>query len=201
MQYDIFRDLITIVIGVTAVLGAIIGGLLFFVLRAALIKDIMGEVNKQIDKTCRKLAGQTDSQAGITYWVAKMYDQAINVTKRALTDAEDVLDKSQVIFAKSNLGFYYAEKHRVQQSFELKEEAIALTKIGFEEYSSTKVALRQPDWIDNYVFTKVTFVETKSERIEIIELINKLLLRADLARIHNYLEDSKKFVQGQKITS
>ena len=201
MQYEIFRDVLIIVVSVTAVLGALIGGLVFFLLRAAIIKDIMTEVNKHVDKACRKLSGKSDMQVGVTYWIAKMYDHAINVTNRALRDAGDVLDKSQVIFAKSNLGYYYAEKHRLQPSWHLKEEAIVLTKIGFEEYSPTILEFREPDWIDNYVFTKATFVESSSERKDIIELIDKLLSRADLEIIHTYLEESKQYVQGLNITS
>jgi len=201
MQYEIFRDVLIIVISVTAVLGALIGGLVFFLLRTALIKDITTEVGKHVDKACRKLTGQADVQAGVTYWIRGMYDYAINNTERALREAEDVLDEKQIIFAKSNLGYYYAEKHRQQPIWHLKEPAIALTKVGFEKYSPTILDFKQPDWIDNYVFVKVTFTQTASEREEVIELIDSLLLRTDLAMIHAYLEESKQYALNLQLTS
>jgi len=121
MQYEILRDVLIIVMSAAAVLAALIGGLLFFLLRTVLTKDITTEVDKHVDKECRKLRGKSDMQAGVTYWIQKMYDHAIDVTQRALTEAGDVLDESQVIFAKSNLGFYYSEKHKQQPSLHLKE--------------------------------------------------------------------------------
>jgi len=201
MQYEIFRDVLVIVISVTAVLGAIIGGMIFFLLRTALIKDITTEVNKHLDKACRKLSGQTDVQAGVTYWLRGMYDYAISNTERALSDAGDVLDEKQIIFAKSNLGYYYAEKHKRQSTWHLKESAIALTKIGFEKYSPTITDFKQPDWIDNYAFARAIFAQTASEGEEIIELIDSLLLRTDLTTIHAYLEESKQYILGSELTS
>ena len=196
MQYAILRDVLIIVISAGAVLAALIGGLMFFILRTALLKDITAEVTKHVDRECRKLRGQSDMQVGVTYWIAAMYDHAIDVTNRALREAEDVLDESQIIFAKSNLGYYYAEKHKKKPSWHLKEEAIALTKIGFERYSPTNPDFKKPDWIDNYVFAKATFVQTKSEREEVTKLIDDLLSRADLEVIHAFLKESKQYVSA-----
>jgi len=197
MQYEIFRDVLIIVVSVSAVLGALIGGLVFFLLRTVLIKDITGEVNKQVDRACRKLTGQSKTQAGVTSWMQHLYDRAIELTKQALTEAGDVLDESELIFAKSNLGYYYAEKHKKQPSLDLKEKAIDLTKIGFERYSPSIPEFQKPDWIDNYVFVKAVFVQTGKERTEVLQLIDELLLRNDLAPIHAYLEESKQYVLTQ----
>jgi len=201
MQYEILRDVLILVISGAAVLAALIGGLLFFLLRTVLMKDISTEVGKHMDKECRKLRGQSDMQAGVTYWIQKMYDHAIDVTQRALTEAGDVLDEPQVIFAKSNLGFYYAEKHKQQSSWNLKEEAIDLTKIGFEKYSPSISEFRKPDWIDNYVFVKSVFVQSSNEREQVIQLIDKLLSRTDLKSVHTYLEESKQYALGLELTS
>ncbi len=201
MEYEILRDLLVIVISVTAVLGALIGGLLFFLLRAALIRDITVGVNEQIDKACRKLTGQSDVQVGVTYWIRGMYDYAITNTERAISEAEDVMDEKQVTFAKSNLGYYYTEKHKIQTAWHLKEPAIALTKIGFEKYSPTDAVFKQPDWIDNYVFARATFAQTISEKEETINLIDGLLLRTDLEAIHGYLKESKEYLLALEITS
>jgi len=201
MQYEILRDVLIIVVSVTAMLGALIGGLVFFLLRAALIKDITAEVSKQVDKECCKLRAISDVQLGVTYWIQKSYDRAIEVTKRALEDAEDVLDESKVIFAKSNLGFYYAEKHKQEPTWRRKEEAIELTKIGFEKYSPSVSGFQQPDWIDNHVFVKATFVQTSREREEVVQLIDNLLSRGDLETIHVYLEESKTYVSRLRLTS
>lgn len=201
MQYEIFRDVLIIVVSVTAVLGALIGGLVFFLLRATLMKDISIEASKHLDKECRKLIARTDIQLGVTYWMQKSYDNSIDVTKRALAQAGDVLEETQVIFAKSNLGFYYAEKHKQQPLWQRKEEAINLTRIGFEKYSASVPEFQKPDWIDNYIFVKAVFAQTGSEREEVIQLINELLLRGDLEAIHAYLEDSKKYVSELRLTS
>ncbi|MCK4274659.1 MAG: tetratricopeptide repeat protein [Dehalococcoidales bacterium] len=201
MQYEIFRDVLVILISVTAVLGAIIGGMIFFLLRTALIKDITVEVNKQVDKECRKLRGQSKAQAGVSYWMQHRYDNAIEATQQALAEARDVLDKWELIFAESNLGYYYAEKHKQQPAWELKEEAIELTKTGFERYSPSIPRFQKPDWVDNYVYVKATFVKTDKEREEVVQLIDELLLRDDLAKIHTFLEDSKKDVLNQDLTN
>jgi len=201
MQYEVLRDVLIIVVSAAAVLAAIIGGLLFFLLRTVLMKDITTEVGKHMDKECRKLRGQSDLQLGVTYWTARMYDHGIDVTQRALTEAGDVLGESQAIFAKSNLGFYYAEKHKQQPSWHLKEAAVDLTKIGFKKYSPSISEFKEPDWIDNYVFVKSVFVQFSSEREEVIQLIDTLLLRADLESVHTYLEESKQYALGLELTS
>lgn len=201
MQYEILRDVLIIVVSVTAVLGALIGGLVFFLLRTALLKDITTEVDKRVDKECCKLRAISDVQLGVTYWMQKSYDRAIGVTKRALDDAEDILDESKVIFAKSNLGFYYGEKHQKETIWHRKEEAIELTKIGFEKYSSSVSEFQQPDWIDNYVFVMARFVETNREREEVVQLIDNLMTRHDLESICDYLEESKIYVSGLRLTS
>lgn len=201
MQYEILRDVLIIAVTLTAILGALIGGLVFFLLRTVLMKNITTEVSKQVDKECCKLRAISDVQIGVTYWMQKLYDRAIEVTKRALEDAEDVLDESKVIFAKSNLGFYYAEKHKQKPIWRRKEEAIELTKIGFEKYSPSVSEFQQPDWIDNYVFVKATFVQTSREREEVVQLIDNLMSRGDLETVHVYLEESKTYVLGLKLTS
>ncbi len=195
MQYEIFRDVLVIVISVTGVLGVLIGGLIFFLLRIALMKDISTAVNKQLDEECRRLRAQSDVQLGVVHWIQGSYDNAIDVTKRALAKGGDVLDETDTIFAKSNLGFYYAEKHRKQPSWGLKEIAIDLTKIGYEKYSLSLPELRKPDWIDNYVFVKATFARTDDEKEEVAQLIDKLLLRGDLEAIYTYLKESRQYVK------
>ncbi len=201
MQYEILRDVLVIVTSVTAILGALIGGLVFFLLRVALMKDITAEVSKYVNKECCKLRAILDVQLGVTYWMQKSYDKAIEVTKRALVDAEDILAESKVIFAKSNLGYYYAEKHKQESAPHRKEEAIELTKVGFEKYSPSVSEFQQPDWIDNYVFVKAAFVQTNREREEVIQLIDNMISRGDLETIHIYLEESKTYVSGLRLTS
>ncbi len=201
MQYEILRDVLIIVVSAIAVLSALIGGLVFFLLRSVLMKDITTQVNKRVDKECRKLRAISDVQLGVTYWTQKSYARAIDVTKRALEDAEDILDEAKVIFAKSNLGFYYAEKHKQEPTWHRKEEAIELTKIGFEKYSPSVSRFQQPDWIDNYVFVKAAFVQTSKEREDVVQLIDNLLPRGDLETIHVYLEDSKTYASGLRLTS
>jgi tetratricopeptide (TPR) repeat protein len=200
-EYDILRDVLIIVVSASAVLAALIGGLLFFVLRTALMKDIIAEVKKHVDGECRKLKGRSDMQAGVTYWIQKQYDRAIEITKRALTEAGDVLDEPQLLFLKGNLGFYYAEKHKKQESWELKEEAVDLTKIGFDKYSPSKPEYKKPDWIDNYLFVRSVFIQTNSEREEVIQLIDEMLSRKDLGLVSKNLEESKQYALNLKLTS
>ncbi|MFC2006178.1 hypothetical protein ACFLVG_04410 [Chloroflexota bacterium] len=196
MEYTIFRDVLIILVSIAAVLSALVGGLLFFLLRSALMKDITSEVNKRLDDECRKLRGQTDIQAGVTYWTQKMYDHAIDFTKRALEDAGDVLDDDRIIFGQSNLAYYYAEKHRQQPSWDLREEAIELAKIGYEKYSSTVSKYKKPDWMDNYAFVRTSFIKDDEEKEEVTRLINELLSRGDLKTVHNYLKEYKQGIQS-----
>lgn len=194
MQYDILRDVLIIVVSVIAVLGAIIGGIVFFLLRESLTKDIKADVKKDVDRECRKLRGQSWTQAGVTYWMQHRYDKAIKVTKQAITEAGDVLDESELVFAKSNLGYYYGEKHKQQPQPDLKEEATDLTKIGFERYSPSINAFQEPDWIDNFVFVKAVFAQTNEERKEVLQLIDSLSLRGDLVRIYADLKETKQYL-------
>lgn len=200
MQYEILRDLLIIVVSITAVFGVLIGGLVFFLLRTVLVKDITTEVDRRVDKECRRLRGQSKTLAGVTYWLQHSYDTAINITKQALTESGDVLSESDLIFAKSNLGYYYAEKHKQQPLWKQKEEAIDLTRIGFEKYSASIPEFQKPDWIDNFVFVKAVFTQTSNERDELVQLINELLLRTDLALIHAYLKESKQYILLQDLT-
>lgn len=201
MQYEIFRDLLMVLITAGAGLAALLGGLVFFVLRAILVKDISAEVDRRVDKELRKLRGQSDLQTGVTYWIQRMYDRAIDVTRRAITEAGDVLDESQRIFAKSNLGFYYAEKHRQQPSWQLKSEAIELTRTGYEKYSASDLAFAQPDWISNYLFVRSAFIQSIQERDEVIQVIDGLLKREDLKPVHGYLQESKEYALALQLTS
>ena len=191
MQYEIFRDLLVVIGAVGAVIAAIVGGLGFFALRALLMRDISAVIKKRVDDQCRKIAGQTDIQAGVTYWTQQMYNHAIEVTDRAITQCGDVLDEPQMLYAKSNLAFYYAESHKKQPSWHLKHEAIAHAKLAFERYSPSIATLRKPDWIDNYLFVRVAFLESSQEREEVLKLIDDMLKRSDLQSVHDYLRQSR----------
>ena len=200
MQYEIFRDLLIIVVAATAVFCAVIGALVFFTLRALLIRDITAEALKQVDKQCRKIRATALLQLGVVYWMIPMHntlDKAIEVTERALDEFEDIMEEDELVFAKSNLGFYYAEKHsKGTPLWDRKAEAIALTRVGFEKYSPTASKFRKPDWVDNYVFAKAMFIQTNSEKDEVIKLANEMLGRADLQSVHVYLEESRSHASG-----
>lgn len=191
IKYEVFRDLLVVMVGAGALIGAIAGGLVYLVLRGTLVRDISASVAKRVDKQCRQLAGQTDIQAGVTYWTQKMYDHAIDRTQRALREAGDALDETQATFAKSNLAFYYAEKHKADVAWHLKHEALELAKIGYDKYSPTVDAFKKTDWIDNYVFVRAVFLQSVEERDTLLVEIEELLSRKDLGSIHRYLQDSK----------
>jgi len=202
MEYEILRDVLIIVVSVIAVVSAVIGGIIFFLLRSSLTRDVATEVNKRVDIECRKLRAISDIQLGVTYWIQNSYDRAIEVTQRALEDAEDILDETKVIFAKSNLGYYYAEKHKQEPIWHIKEEAMKLVKLGYEKYSPViDDRFQQPDWIDNYVFVKAVFVQTSKERDDVVQFIDSLLPRKDLKSIKSCLGDSKKYVSELRLTS
>lgn len=200
-HYDILRDTVLIVLGFLAVVAAILGVSLYLSLRTALESKITQKATKHIDDECRRLRAQVDIQAGVIEWHARAYDRAIEYTQRALTKAEILLSERQVTYAKSNLGFYYAEKHKVTPVWHLKEESIALTKIGFDKYSPTAADFNRPDWVDNYIFARTTFVRTTKEKAEVLALIDSLLAREDLQSIKQYLEESKAYVLGLTISN
>jgi len=199
-DYEILRDTVLIVLGFLAVVAAILGVSLYLSLRAALESNITQKATKRIDDECRRLRAQVDIQAGVIEWHAKAYDRAIEYTQRALVEAETLLSERQVTYAKSNLGFYYAEKHKVTPAWHLKEESIALTKIGFDKYSPTTADFNRPDWVDNYIFACATFVRTTEEKDEVLALIDSLLAHEDLQSIKQYLEESKAYVLGLTIS-
>lgn len=201
MQYDILRDVLIILGSVMAVFAAIIGGLIFFVLRAALMRDVTTTVSKQVDEECRKLRATADVQLGVIYWIQGAYDKAIDVTKRALNNAGDILDEEKIIFAKSNLGYYFGEKHKKEPLWCKKEEAIELTRIGSDRYSPHIPKFQHPDWVDNYMFVKATFVQTIKERDEVVQLIEQLKLRGDLQPIKAYLEGYRRYVSELRLES
>ena len=198
--YDILRDTVLIVLTAIAVITAIVGAALFFALRASLAPDIVRRANERVDTECRRLLALVDVRSGITYWIAHMYDHAIHVTQRALRDASDILPEQEVISAKSNLGFYYAEKHRQKALWHFKKEAIALTELGYAKYNPTIADFNKPDWVDNYVFTRATFTKTRDEQREVIALIDNLLTRDDLESVRQFLQESKQYASGVQPT-
>jgi len=191
MRYEIFRDLLVVMVGAGALIGALAGGLLYLVLRGTLVRDVSASVTKRVDKQCRQLAGQTDIQAGVTYWAQGMYDHAIDRTQRALYAAGDVLDEIQVTFAKSNLAFYYADQHKADTAWHLKDEALKLAKIGYDKYSPSIDAFKKADWVDNYMYVRAVFLRSMKERDTLLVEIEELLSRRDLQSIHGYLQGSK----------
>ncbi len=198
-DYEILRDTVLIVGGFLAVTAAIIGVSLYFSLHRALEHDIIQKATKLIDNECRRLRAQVDIQAGVIGWTAKMYDDAIEHTLRGLKEGKDLLAEREIIWAKSNLGYYYTEQHRQRAAWHLKQESIALTKIGYEKYSSTIPDFNHPDWIDNYIFACATFVSTIKEKEEVLALISNLLTREDLGHIRAYLEESKEYLSGLEL--
>lgn len=189
--YDILRDTILIVIGIIAAAAAIIGVSLYFALRRTLESEITKKAEQRISQECRKIRGQSDIQAGVIDWIGKRLNHAINKTNKALREAEDVLEETNIVWAKSNLGFYYAELHRQKPSEYLKDKSIELTKIGYDLYNPQEACYNNPDWVDNYLFVRVTFVSDNNEKSELLKEISELMTRDDLQSIKGYLEEYK----------
>jgi hypothetical protein len=186
------RDTILIVIAIIGAASAIIGVSLYFALRRTLESTIIKSAERRISRECRKIRAQSDIQAGVIDWLGGRLLHAIKKTKRGLKDGGDVLEEENIIWGKSNLGYYYAESHKQKPSWHLKKESIDLTKVGYDRYNPEESYYNNPDWIDNYIYVKVAFANTPQEKAELTELINNLLSRTDLQAIHQYLAEYLK---------
>jgi hypothetical protein len=199
--YDLLRDVTLIELAVIALLATIIGVLIFYLLREMLTRDITKKVTELVSAECKKITARANIHAGVNHWLGKMYDTALKLTQIAITEGEDLLDEQEIIMAKSNCGYYLAEIHRKKPCQHLRDKAIEYVQIGYDKYDQLVGKYNRPEWVDNYVFVKACFCESKREQKEILDLIEKLITREDLKEIRDYLKETKTYLEERSFPS
>jgi|GEM_PF-1128342 len=176
--YDVFRDLLSILLAL--LVGA--GALLYLVIR----REVGKKVTEDVEKRFFRLEGELFIHEGVMYFLHDMYEWAIKCTKTALR-LKKYLRTHHVIVAKSNLAYYYGARHKHEEHWEDKEEAIKLAKSGYDKYDPLVEEFNRPHWVDNYVFVRASFARTDKEKAEVRQLIDRLLPRLDLQTIKHEL--------------
>ena len=194
--YDIFRDLLSIFLALLVGTGT----LLYLVIR----REVTEKVREDITTEFSKMQGRLHLDMGVMYYYQQNYEKAIQSTKYALT-FEKNLEELDKIYAKSNLAFYYAARHkgfyeppevppRAYPQWENKGEAIKLAKLGYDKYDPLVGKFNIPDWVDNYAFVRAVFAQTSQEKQEVRDFINNLLRRRDLQIIRSYLQKDMELI-------
>ena len=194
--YDIFYDLLSIFLAL--LVGA--GTLLYLVIRREVREHVRDDITKEFSKIRTKL----DSDAGLLYYYQGLYEEAIEETKRALSQEEN-LEEIDKIWAKNNLAYYYAAKHtgyrpskeryfKKHEQWENKDEAIRLAKFVYDKYDPFVREFNRPDWVETYAFVTARFARTPTEKREAKKLIKALLLRKHLQARKEALERSLRFL-------
>lgn len=189
-KYTLFVDLLIFII----VLMGTIGVGIFLSIRR-LTKEA---VEKDMVKRFSNMKGRLDiTRSVMHYQQALVYkelgkqEEARRDLERAIGRVELALDENlgevDEIWAKSDLGYYYAEAQMTGK----KDKALELTELGYKMHNPRKPKFNQPHWVDNYVYVKVRFADAKQKQ-ELKEWIKDLLSKPDLASVKSYLEDSLK---------
>lgn len=194
--YDLLRDITLIELAVIALLAGIIGVVLFYLLKDTLTRDITSKMIKLTDTSCNRLQARMNIHDGVIHWIGGMYERAFKLTQIGLELGEHLLDEPEIIMAKSNCGYYLAEDHKKDVLPHLKDKAIKFAQPGYEKYDYLKDKYNRTDWIDNYVFVRVCFCQTKQEQKDLVDLIDKLTKRTDLKDIWGFLNDSKSYLMS-----
>jgi len=182
-KYDIFNDLLIILLSI----GVLVGGILFLLLQ----KFINDEINKKFNN----LEGKNYIELGLLAYHQGNIKKAIKMTERAL-DLENYLDEKDKIWIKNNLAYYNAalyKKHKETITVN-KEKMLELAKIAHDEYSFLSKECNEPEWVETYVFVKAVFAENPAEKEICQQLIQKFLKRKDLEDIKENLIDDLKLV-------
>jgi len=180
-KYDIFRDLLFVLLGILSAVGVLI----FLILRARIRRSVEISIRNEFSR----IKGRLALTQGVLYWYMKDYKLAIKTTQRALMEK---LDKRDEIIAKSNLGYYYAEEHERSVQWENKQRAIKLAKFAYNRYKET---FDDPNWVDNYWFVKARFAKTAEEMNEVKTGIEGEINKPDLCLVKPLLEKTLHYLQ------
>jgi hypothetical protein len=194
--YDLLRDITLIELAVIALLAAIMGIVLFYLLRDKLTQDITNKTKVLIDDGCNRMQARANISGGVVHWIGGMYERAFKLTQEGLELGGHLLEEPEIIMAKSNCGYYLAEDHQKKSLPHLKNMALGYVRPGYEKYNYLSNKYNRTDWIDNYMFVRSRFCETKQEQKELLDLIEQMIKRNDLKDIWGYLNEYKSYLIG-----
>ena len=191
--YDIFRDLLGILLAL--LVGA--GALLYLVIRKEVRQSVRGDIKDEFSK----IRGKLEINLGLMYFYQASYEYAIQETKKAL--AETNIEETDIIWAKNNLAYYYAARHtgyhpskkiKKHPQPENKKEAIELADFLYEKYDPLVQKYDRPAWLETCAFVKARYADTPKEKREARQFIRTLLPRQDLHSRKSSLEKSLDFL-------
>ena len=189
-KFDIFNNLLILLLS----LATVIGGLLFL-----LLKELM---RGHIERRFSALKGSIYITDGLRDYDRENLKRAIEYTEKAL---KEKLDEKSEIWAKNNLAYYYAEIYEMEKYKDFsksinKKRVLKFAEFVFNKYNPIIQEYNEPSWVETYVFVKSKFAKTKSEidklKKFIGELLSEPLMKDKKDNLSETLEYLNKKVQG-----
>lgn len=176
-QYELFRDILVVVLAIVGVVIAVTCLLVHRVILAQIEKasdQVSSEFAEKMKKVTWGSRAHTERVVGYLMWTqyvvtrdpeekAKLLNSAIKRTERAYFDFACRLDESVpeneglICNIKNNLAYFYAEKHN------LADKEIAREYANYIYKKSKKYPVFEADWVDTYNFVMSKYPNHSSE--------------------------------------
>lgn len=185
-KYDIFRDLLVLLLS----LAAVIGYFLYLLLKLLLKKSI----NEHIQKSFSTLRGHIYITDGLRDYDRGDIERAIEYTEKAL---KENLSERDEIWAKNNLAYYYAMLYKNPEfsQFINKQRVLEFAEFVFKKYNPCIKEYAEPDWVETYVFVRSRFANTIEEIEEIIKFIEEIIKNPFLVTKKEDLEKTLTYLR------
>lgn len=180
-QYELFRDILVVVL---AIVGVVVAVTCLLVHRAILaeIEKASHQVSLEFTEKMKKVTwnsrAHTERVVGYLMWTqsvmmkdpkekAKLLNAAIKRTERAYFDFACRLDESVpenellICNIKNNLAYFYAEKH------DPADKEIAREYANYIYKKSKKHPVFEADWVDTYKFVMLKYPNHSSENTRV----------------------------------
>lgn len=187
-KYEVFRDLLVILLALAAVTGfAIYYLVLDAVSKKAMekVKDTIEEemttVGRELDRAIREISrerGKSLIAIGLDFYADKDYQRAIDRTREALREAG--LDATNILRAKNNLAYYLTCEWQKSGVEQLATEARKLADEVYEKYDPTNDEYNYAAWVETWVFVHIHTAQTQEEMLQLRDKIKKFFTRPDL---------------------
>lgn len=184
-DYDVFFRLLSILLAL--LVGA--GALIYLVIRRVVTEKVQDQIKNEFSR----IEGRLLIHEGVMYYYHGLYEKAITLTKNTLP-FEKVHKEPDIIFAKNNLAYYYAARHKQEEHWEDKKQALKLAKFAYDKYDPLRNGCNEPEWVDTYAFVKAVFAKTPEEKREVRKLVGTLLSRRDLQPIREKLRKNLDYL-------
>lgn len=162
--YEVFRDILTLLLGVTAVAGGVIYAVIYKSLKKSVTLAAKAEMNKAIVGLLLSI--------GNNYWIeykqmtgAWRLEQALKITERTLQHYASELDEGErdsewlICKLKNNLAYFYAEKQKLGTATQ-DDKALAQRYVEYiydRIDKCPKNSEERVEWLDTQKFVQQQF--------------------------------------------